>query len=315
MLWYTLRRVVYVLPILFGVSIICFSFVHLAPGDPMSAVMPEFASPELIAQIKRAYGFDQPLPIQYFRWLGAVLSGDLGVSIISARPVWGELLPAILNTAQLAIAAVGLSLLSGTGLGVLAAYTRRLATDRAITTAAILGVSVPHYWVAMVLVAIFAVTLGLLPAMGMAPPGNRGFGLDDLRFMILPALALSMIPTAIIARSVRATVMDVRKQEFVQTLYANGLRRRRIFLHVIKNAAPPVLAIMGLQVAQLLGGSILVETVFAWPGTGYLLSNAIATRDLPLLQGTILVLAFFFVMMNFLVDLAQPLLDPRIKRQ
>ena len=315
MLWYTLRRVAYVLPILFGVSIVCFSFVHLAPGDPMSAVMPEFASPELIAQIKQAYGFDQPLPIQYFRWLKAVLSGNLGVSIISARPVRGELLPAILNTARLAIAGVALSLLLGIGLGVLAAYTRRLATDRAITTAAILGVSVPHYWVGMVLVAIFAVTLGLLPAMGMAPPDNGGFGLDDLRFMILPALTLSMIPTAIIGRSVRATVLDVRKQEFVQTLYANGLGRRRIFLHVIKNAAPSVLAIMGLQVAQLLWGSILVETVFAWPGTGYLLNNAIATRDLPLLQGTILVLAFFFVMMNFLVDLVQPFLDPRIKRQ
>ena len=179
MLWYTLRRVAYVLPILFGVSIVCFSFVHLAPGDPTSAVMPEFASPELIAQIKRVYGFDQPLPVQYFRWLGAVLSGDLGVSIISARPVWGELRPAILNTAQLAIAAVTLSLLSGIGLGVLAAYTRRRATDRAITTTAILGVSVPHYWVGMVLVAIFAVTLGLLPAMGMAPPDKSGFGLND----------------------------------------------------------------------------------------------------------------------------------------
>lgn len=315
MLWYTLRRVAYVLPILFGVSIVCFSFVHLAPGDPTSAVMPEFASPELIAQIKRVYGFDQPLPVQYFRWLAAVMSGDLGVSIISARPVWGELRPAILNTAQLAIAAVAISLLSGISLGVLAAYTHRRATDRAITTTAILGVSVPHYWVGMVLVAIFAVTLGLLPAMGMAPPDKSGFGLNDLRFMILPALTLSLIPTAIIARSVRATVMDVRKQEFVQTLYANGLGRRRIFLHVIKNAAPSVLAIMGLQIAQLLGGSILVETVFAWPGTGYLLNNAIATRDLPLLQGTILVLAFFFVMMNFFVDLVQPFLDTRIKRQ
>ena len=315
MLWYTLRRVLYVLPILFGVSIVCFSFVHLAPGDPMSAVMPEFASPELIAQIKQNYGFDQPLPIQYFRWLAAVLSGDLGVSIISARPVWGELLPAIRNTLQLAIAGIGISLMLGIGLGVLAAHARRFATDRAITTAAILGVSVPHYWVGMVLVAIFAVSLGLLPAMGMAPQDEGGFGLDDMRFMILPALTLALIPTAILARSVRATVIDVRKQEFVQTLHANGLHRRRIFLHIIKNAAPSVLAIIGLQIAQLLGGSILVETVFAWPGTGYLLNNAIATRDLPLLQGTILVLAFFFVMMNFLVDLLQPLLDPRIKRQ
>jgi peptide/nickel transport system permease protein len=315
MLWYTLRRVAYILPILVGVSIVCFSFVHLAPGDPMSAVMPEFASPELIAQIKQAYGFDKPLPIQYIHWLGAVLSGDFGMSTRTARPVWSELLPAILNTAQLAIAGVGISLVLGIGLGVLAAYTRRLATDRAITAFAILGVSLPPYWVGMVLVAIFAVTLGLLPAMGMGPSTSGGFGLEELRFLILPALTLAMIPTGIIARSVRATVMDVRKEEFIQTLYANGLSRRRIFLHVVKNTSRSVLAIMGLQVAQLLGGSILVETVFAWPGTGYLLNNAIATRDLPLLQGTILVLAFFFVMMNFLVDLAQPFLDPRIRRQ
>lgn len=314
MLWYTLRRIAYILPILVGVSIVCFSFVHLAPGDPMTAVMPEFASPELIAQIKQAYGFDKPLPIQYLRWLGAVLSGDFGMSTRTARLVWDELLPAILNTAQLAVAAVVISLVLGIGLGVWAAYTRRLAADRAITAFAILGVSVPPYWVGMVLVAIFAVTLGVLPAMGMGPSTSGGFGLDDVRFMVLPALTLAMIPTGIIARSVRATVMDVRKQEFVQTLYANGLSRRRIFLHVVKNASPSVLAIIGLQVAQLLGGSILVETVFAWPGTGYLLNNAIATRDLPLLQGTILVLAFFFVIMNFLVDLAQPFLDPRIKR-
>ena len=313
MFWYVFRRLGYVLPILFGVSLVCFSLMHLAPGDPMTAVMPEFASQQLIEQIKKAYGFDQPLPIQYLRWLGAVLSGDLGVSIVQNRPVWGELVPAMLNTFQLAVFAIAISLIAGIGLGVLAAYTRRLATDRAITTAAIVGVSVPHYWVGLVLVAVFAVSLGLLPAMGMAPPGG-GFGFNDLRFMVLPALTLAMIPTGIVARSVRATVIDVRKMEFVQTLHANGLQRRRIFLHIVKNASPTVLAIIGIQLGHLVGGSILVETVFAWPGTGYLLNTAIATRDLPLLQGTILVLACFFVALNFLVDLVQPFLDPRMKR-
>jgi len=313
MLWYVLRRLVYILPILFGVSIVCFSLLHLAPGDPMTAVMPEFGSEELIEQIKQSYGFDQPLPVQYFRWLFAVLSGDLGISIVQDRPVWNELVPAIINTFQLAFFGIAISLVAGIGLGLLAGYTRRLITDRAITTTAIVGVSVPHYWVGLVLIAIFAVSLGWLPAMGMAPPGG-GFGFDDLRYMILPAITLALIPTGIIARSVRATVIDVRKQEFVQTLHANGLPQRRIFLHVIKNASPTVLAIIGIQLGHLVGGSILVETVFAWPGTGYLLNNAIATRDLPLLQGTILVLATFFVMLNFLVDLAQPFLDPRMKR-
>ena len=315
MLWYSLRRIAYILPILLGVSVVCFSLVHLAPGDPMTAVMPEFASAELIAQIKQAYGFDKPLPVQYFYWLQAVVSGDLGTSTTQNRPVLDELLPAIWNTMQLAIFGILISLAAGIGLGVLAAYTRRLVTDRTITAAAIVGVSVPHYWVGMVLVAIFAVQLGLLPAMGMANSGSGGFGVDDIRFMILPAVTLALIPTGIIARSVRATVLDVRRQEFVQTLHANGLHPRRVFMHVVKNAAPSVLAIMGIQIAHLIGGSILVETVFGWPGTGYLLNTAIATRDLPLLQGTILVLAVFFVLMNFLVDLAQPFLDPRIKRQ
>jgi peptide/nickel transport system permease protein len=313
MLWYALWRLAYVLPILLGVSLVCFSLLHLAPGDPMTAVMPEFAAPELVEQIKKSYGFDQPLPVQYVRWLAAVLSGDLGVSLVQNRSVWSELLPAIANTFQLALAAIVISLVAGIGLGVLAAYTGRLATDRAITTAAIFGVSVPHYWVGLVLVAIFAVSLGVLPAMGMAPPG-QGFGVDDLRYMVLPAVTLALIPTGIIARSVRATVIDVRKQEFVQTLHSNGLPHQRIFLHVVKNASPTVLAIIGIQLGHLVGGSILVETVFAWPGTGYLLNNAIATRDLPLLQGTMLVLASFFVMLNFLVDLVQPFLDPRMKR-
>jgi peptide/nickel transport system permease protein len=313
MLWYVLRRLVYVLPILFGVSIVCFSLLHLAPGDPMTAVMPEFGSDELIEQIKRSYGFDQPLPVQYFRWLFAVLSGDLGISIIQDRPVWNDLVPAIINTFQLAVFGIAISLVSGIGLGLLAGYTRRLTTDRAITTAAIVGVSVPHYWVGLVLIAIFAVSLGWLPAMGMAPP-SAGFGFDSLRYMILPAITLALIPTGIIARSVRATVIDVRKHEFVQTLHASGLPQRRIFLHIVKNASPTVLAIIGIQLGHLVGGSILVETVFAWPGTGYLLNNAIATRDLPLLQGTILVLATFFVLLNFMVDLAQPFLDPRMKR-
>ena len=314
MLWYVLRRLAYVLPILLGVSIVCFSLLHLAPGDPITAVMPEFASDQLIEQIKRAYGFDKPVPVQYLLWLFNVLSGDLGLSLVANRPVWDDLVPAMVNTFQLAAFGIGLSLLCGIGLGLLAGYTRRLVTDRAITTTAIIGVSVPHYWVGLVLIAILAVILGLLPAMGKAPPSG-GFGLNDIRHMILPGVTLALIPTGIIARSVRATVIDVRKQEFVQTLQANGLPPRRTFLHVIKNASPTVLAIIGIQLGHLVGGSILVETVFAWPGTGYLLNNAIATRDLPVLQGTILVLATFFVMLNFLVDLAQPFLDPRMTRQ
>ena len=311
---YVLRRLAYVLPTLLGVSLVCFSLLHLAPGDPATAVIPDFATEEFVEQITMSYGFDKPLPVQYGRWLLAALGGDLGLSLTRDQPVWDELAPAILNTFQLAAIAIVISLVAGVGLGLLAGYTRRRVTDRAITTTAIIGVSVPHYWVGLVLVAVFAVSLGVLPAMGKAPPGD-GFGFEELRHMILPAVTMALISTGIIARSVRATVRDVRKQEFVQTLHAYGLPQRRIFLHVAKNASPTVLAIIGIQLGHLIGGSVLVETVFAWPGAGYLLHEAIMTRDLPLLQGTMLVLATFFVLVNLMVDLIQPFLDPRMKRR
>jgi len=315
MFYYVLRRTLSVTPILFGVSVVCFSLVHLAPGDAISAVTPDNATPELIAAIRQAYGYDQPLPIQYLRWLGLVLSGNLGTSIMTGRAVIAEIVPAALHTSMLAIAAICISLVAGIFMGLVAGYTRHLWADRALTALAILGVSIPHYWMGIVFVAIFSVELGLLPAMGMGPAALlREFGWDDLRFIVLPAVTLSLIPTAIIARTVRATVIETRKNEFIHTLRSVGLGRSRIARHVIKNAAPTILTVVGLQIAQLLGGSILVETVFAWPGTGYLLNTAISTRDLPLLQGTILVLATFFVVMNFVVDMLQPLFDPRIVR-
>lgn len=313
---YILRRLLYTLPIIIGVTFVCFSFIHLAPGDPISAVLPENASAEVVAQIKTAYGFDQPLPVQYLRWLWNVANGDFGSSIMTRRPVISEVMPAVANTALLAITAIMLSFALGITLGLVAGFSDRRITDRSVTGFAVIGISVPHYWLGMVMVVIFAVMLRALPATGMGPAGTRiwMFTWEDLRHMILPAITLAMIPTGVLARSVRAMVAEVRRQEFVQTLKGKGLRRGRIFLHIIKNSAPPIMAIMGLQFAQLLGGSILVETVFAWPGTGFLLNAAIATRDLPLLQGTVIVLATFFVMTNLFVDILQTMVDPRVKR-
>ncbi len=313
---YVLRRLAYTIPIIIGVTLVCFSFIHLAPGDPISAVLPENASAEVMEQIKAAYGFDKPLPLQYLIWFSNVLHGDFGLSIMSRRPVLSEVAPAMANTALLAFAAILLSLVLGAGMGLIAGMTDRRATDRTVSAVSVFGISIPHYWLGMVMVVVFAVKLRVLPATGMGPDGAdlTAFGADDLRHLLLPAITLSMIPTGIIARTVRASVAEVRRQEFVQTLKGKGLRRNRIFLHVIKNAAPPALAIMGLQFAQLLGGSILVETVFSWPGTGFLLNAAITTRDLPLLQGTVIVLASFFVLTNLLVDILQTLFDPRVSR-
>ena len=316
MLVYALRRILYTVPIALGVSLVCFALIHIAPGDPLSAVLPEGASPELIAQVKSAYGFDQPVPIQYLKWLGHVLTGDFGQSILTRRPVLNEVIPAVGNTLILGCTAVVFGFVMGCTFGIVAGYAVGTAKDRIVTAIAVSGVSIPHYWLGIVVVILFAVNLNLLPATGMGAGGSGSFGFDwaSIRSLILPAFTLSVIPAGIIARSVRGTIADVRKQDFVQTLAAKGLPPRRIFVHVIRNALPSVLAVMGLQLAQLLGGSILVETVFAWPGTGFLLNNAIFTRDLPVLQGTILILAIFFVVINLAVDIVQTVFDPRIKR-
>ena len=306
MLRYILHRILYTLPIALGVSLVCFALVHLSPGDPLSSVLPENASPQVIAQIRSAYGFDQPLPVQYLKWLGRAITGDLGASIKSGRPVMDEIAPAIGNSVILALAAIAVAFVGGCAMGGVAGYSRSRVLDRIVTGMAVTGVSLPHYWVGMVLIVLFSVELGWLPASGM--------GDLDWQHMALPTVTLAVIPMGIIARSVRASVIEIRKQEFVQTLYAKGLRGPQVLAHVAKNVAPTVMAVMGLQFAQMLGGSILVETVFAWPGTGFLLNSAIFTRDLPILQGTILVLASLFVLMNLIVDVLQMVVDPRVKR-
>ncbi len=306
MLRYILHRILYTLPIALGVSLVCFALVHLAPGDPLSSVLPENASPQVIAQIRSAYGFDQPLPVQYLKWLGRAVTGDLGASIKSGRPVMDEIAPAIGNSVILAAAAIAVAFVGGCAMGGVAGCSRSRVLDRIVTGMAVTGVSLPHYWVGMVLIVLFSVELGWLPASGM--------GDLDWRHMALPTVTLAVIPMGIIARSVRASVIEIRKQEFVRTLYAKGLRGPQVLMHVAKNVAPTVMAVMGLQFAQMLGGSILVETVFAWPGTGFLLNSAIFTRDLPILQGTILVLASLFVLMNLIVDVLQMVVDPRVKR-
>lgn len=313
---YILRRILYTVPIAIGVSIVCFALIHISPGDPLSSILPEGASPEMIAQVREAYGFDQPLVVQYLKWLALVLQGDFGLSIVNRRPVLGEVVTALSNTMLLGSVAVVLGFTVGTATGVLAGYRSGTGKDKIITAVAISGVSIPHYWLGIVLVIVFAANLNFLPATGMGSNSTGGFRLDweSIRYLILPAVTLAVIPGSIIARSVRGTVADVLKQEFVQTLAAKGLSRRRIFTHVMRNALPSVLAIMGLQFAQLLGGSVLVETVFAWPGTGFLLNNAIFTRDLPVLQGTILTLAMIFVVVNLTIDIVQVTVDPRIKR-
>jgi peptide/nickel transport system permease protein len=315
-LGYILRRILYVIPISLGVTMLVFALVHLSPGDPVNAIVAPDAPAEVVEKLKKDYGFDQPLPVQYARWLGRAVTGDLGLSVVNSRPVISQLATAIPNTLILAITATLIGFVLGSLLGGLAGYFQGTWIDKLATGFGVAGVSVPHYWLGMVLVIVFAVELNMLPATGMGPGGSSAWEWDwvHMKHLILPAITLSVIPCGIITRNVRSTVAEILSQEFVQALRAKGLLHGRTMLHVIKNAAPTVLAVMGLQLGYLLGGSILVETVFNWPGTGFLLNDAIFRRDIPMLQGTILVLAMFFVVLNLLVDILQTMIDPRMRR-
>lgn len=313
---FLVKRILYTLPIMLGVALVCFGLVHIAPGDPLVSILPPDASVDLQNQLMELYGFNRSLPEQFLSWVYRALQGDLGTSIATGRPVTQEVLKAVVNTLRLAMVATVIGFVFGCLFGFVAGYFQNSWIDKAASATSVLGVSVPHYWLGMVLVIIFSSILMWLPPSGAGPGGSGLWAWDweHIKFLILPAVTMSVIPMGIIARTVRALVAEILAQEFIVGLRAKGLTDVGIFLHVVKNAAPTALAVMGLQLGYLLGGSILIETVFSWPGTGFLLNSAIFQRDLPLLQGTILVLATFFVLLNLLVDVMQTLLDPRIAR-
>ncbi|MGD9942182.1 MAG: ABC transporter permease [Burkholderiaceae bacterium] len=307
------RRLMHALPILLGVSVLVFVLIQLMPGTIADLMVPPGAPPELIREIGALYGFDKPVWEQYLRWLGQILTGNMGLSVATGRPVAGEVLPALANTLKITFFAAALGFGCAIVFGTIAALFHKRWPDRVLSTVMTVGLSVPNYWLAILCVAVFSVQLQLLPPQGM---GEEGLPLSwaQWRYMILPIVALSMIPMGVVGRLVRASVLDVLSQEFVGALAARGLSRGRILLHVARNAAPAVLALMGLQFGYLIGGSILVETVFNWPGTGRLLNQAIFTRDVTMIQSTVLVLAAIFVAVNLLVDLLQGLIDPRMRR-
>lgn len=316
MLGFLLRRLLYTIPIMLGVALVCFALVHLSPGDPLVSILPPDASAELQAQLIELYGFNRSYPEQFLTWVWRAMQGDLGTSIATGRPVTDEVMRAVGNTLRLAVLATLIGFAFGCIFGFVAGYFQNSWLDKAASLTSVLGVSVPHYWLGMVLVIVFSSILMWLPPGGAGPGGSSEWAWDwvHLQHMLLPAITMSVIPMGIIARTVRALVAEILAQEFVVGLRAKGLTDLGIFIHVVKNAAPTALAVMGLQLGYLLGGSILIETVFSWPGTGFLLNSAIFQRDLPLLQGTILVLAMFFVLLNLLVDIVQTVLDPRIAR-
>jgi len=301
-------------PVVLGISIVVFLMLKLVPGDPAIALLGPQAEPRDIEILRRAWGLDRPIPEQYLTWLGHVLRGDLGLSLEQRVPVVDLVLTRFKNTAILTLASMFISCVLGLTAGVVSATRPRSIFDRLTMVLALFGNSMPAFWLGLVLILAFSLGLGWFPVSGMQSIRGEGGLLDLLHHLILPAITLGGATTAIVARLTRSSMLEVIRQDYVRTARAKGLYERRVILsHALRNALLPVVTVVGLQVGFLLGGAILTETVFSWPGVGLQLFRAISTRDIPLIQGSVLLIAVTFVFINLLVDVTYALLDPRIK--
>ena len=311
---YLLRRLLLLVPVLLGVSVVVFLVLHLSPGDPAEIMLGSQASQADVTRLRADLGLDEPLPLQYARWMAHVLQGDLGRSIRLRQPVLGEVLIRFRATLILTTTALFLSTVCGIALGVLSAARPRSLVDRLSTLGSIFGASMPSFWLGLVLMVCFSLWLGWLPASGMYGAHGTGGLADLLSHLALPAVTLAAASTTIIARLTRSTMLDILRQDFVRTARAKGLVERGVVLrHALRNALIPTVTVVGVQAGYLLGGAILTETVFAWPGVGTLMIQGILARDFPLVQGCVLVIALGFVLFNLAVDLLYAFLDPRIR--
>ena len=311
---YLARRLLLLVPVLVGVSIVIFGVLHLSPGDPAEIMLGSQATKEDLARLRESLGLNEPLPVQYAHWMAHVVRGDLGRSIWMKRPVLPEVLGRLGATLLLTGTALLLSTVGGLALGVSSAAWPRSLLDRLSAIASLFGASMPSFWLGIVLMVVFALWLGWLPASGMfAPYGGGGVG-DLLSHLILPAVTLAAASVTIIARLTRSTMLETLGQDYVRTARAKGVAEGGVLLrHGLKNALIPIVTVVGVQAGYLLGGAVLTETVFAWPGVGTLMVQGILARDFPLVQGCVLVIAVSFVLINLAVDLLYAWIDPRIR--
>jgi peptide/nickel transport system permease protein len=311
---YLLRRLLSLVPVVFGVTVLVFLIIHLTPGDPARIMMGAAGRPEDVETLRKELGLDQPIHVQYLQWLERATHGDLGRSIALRRPVMDEVVARFKNTLLLSTAAMLVSFPLGIAIGVLSAVKRGSLVDRLTIFLATFGLSLPSFWFGMVLIMIFTVELRLLPGTGMTSPIGGGGPGDIAKHMVLPTLALSVIPLAVIARYTRSSMLEVVSQDFVTTARAKGVAERRVVLHhVFRNTLVLIVTMLGLQVGFLLAGAVYVENVFSWPGVGQLLVEAILKRDFPLVQGGVLLVALSYVGINLITDLIYAYLDPRIR--
>ncbi|MDZ4269365.1 MAG: ABC transporter permease [Mycobacterium sp.] len=306
------RRLLYSAVVLFGVLIVVFALVHLVPGDPVRIALGTRYTPEAYEALRTASGLDRPIVSQFFGYLASAVTGDLGVSFRNGDPVTVTLVERLPATLSLGIVGILIALTIALPAGIFSALREGRISDAIVRVTSQFGVSIPDFWMGILLIALFASTLGWLPTSGYRPLFDDPAGW--LRHVILPGLTVGVVAAAIMTRYVRAAVLEVAAMGYVRTARSKGLPPRIVtFRHTVRNALVPILTITGIQLATLLGGVIVVEVVFAWPGLGRLVYNAVAARDYPLIQGTVLLIAALFLLINLLVDVLYAVVDPRIR--
>ncbi|MDV3352096.1 ABC transporter permease [Leptolyngbyaceae cyanobacterium CCMR0082] len=331
---YILKRLLHLVPVLLGISLLVFAFLHLIPGDPALVLLGDRANPDQVAALRERMGLNEPLPLQYLSFLGSLLKFDLGESIFTGIPIWDEIKLRWPATFELSVSAMLIALVLGIPAGVIAAVRKNSWIDNLTMSGSLLGVSMPVYWLGLLLVYLFAVNLQWLPPSGrigietgLAFEPITGFFIFDalvqgdfaalkniLSHLVLPAITLSTIPLAILARITRSAMLEVLSQDYIRTARAKGLVELFVIgKHALKNAMLPVVTIVGLEFGTLLGGAILTETIFSWPGIGKWIYEGILQRDYPVVQGGVIFVAFVFVLVNLIVDISYAFLDPRIQ--
>ena len=314
MLSYVARRLLALIPVLLGLSLVVFLIMALVPGDPALAILGSYATPESLASLRAQMGLDRPLPVQYLVWLGNILHGDFGRSYSLNRPVLDEVVERFRATLILSTAAFALCSIWGVLAGVVCAVRQNSWVDRLVTLFVLIGISIPSFWLGLLLILLFAVRLQWLPASGMVAIYGGGDFLDRIRHLVLPATTLAVVASGVIARLTRSGMLEVLRQDYIRTARAKGTPERSVvFHHAFRAALVNIVPALGLQAGFVLGGAVYVETVFQWPGIGRMLVNAISTRDILLVQGGVLVVAASYVLFNLTADVVQHLIDPRVK--
>jgi len=315
MFWFVTHRLLHTVPVLLGVSVIAFLILRLAPGDPVQLMLPAYSSQSDIEALRQSLGLDQSLVVQYFAWLGQVVQGNLGRSLFTSGSVLGEILERFPNTLILATAAIGLALIFGMPLGIIAAAKRGTILDSGSMVASVVGWSMPNFWIGLILIICFSVWLRWLPTGGMYPIMAEERLLSDLlQHLVLPAFTLAISHMAYIARFTRSSLLENLSQDYIRTARAKGLAEHVVVLrHALRNSLIPIVSVLGVSIGHLLGGAVIVEAVFSWPGLGSLMVQSISNRDFPVVQGAMLFAAAVFILVNLTADLLYAVIDPRIR--